>query len=76
MAHAERVALVAGSHNEAYMRLLTELMTERSLTPADARFAFSQLLGMSDHLTYNLAHAGYHASNYVPYGPVRAVPPY
>jgi proline dehydrogenase len=74
--HAVQVGLVAGSHNEASVRLLAEQMLARGLPADDRRFEFSQLLGMSDNLTYNLADAGFHASKYVPYGPVRAVLPY
>ena len=37
---------------------------------------FAQLYGMSDHITCNLAQAGFNASKYVPYGPVRDVVPY
>ena len=37
---------------------------------------FSQLLGMSDHITYNLAADGYNAAKYVPYGPIKEVLPY
>lgn len=37
---------------------------------------FSQLLGMSDHISYNLANAGYRVAKYVPYGPVKEVLPY
>lgn len=74
--HIERAAVVAGSHNEASLRLLTELMQDSGLAATDDRCEFAQLLGMSDHLTYNLAHAGFRASKYVPYGPVRAVLPY
>ena len=31
---------------------------------------------MSDHISYNLAQAGFNVSKYVPYGPVRDVVPY
>ena len=31
---------------------------------------------MSDHISYNLANAGYCVAKYVPYGPVKAVLPY
>jgi proline dehydrogenase len=42
----------------------------------DNRVYFSQLLGMSDHISYNLAQAGYNVAKYVPYGPVKDVLPY
>jgi len=31
---------------------------------------------MSDHISYNLAAAGYNVAKYVPYGPVKEVLPY
>ena len=31
---------------------------------------------MSDHISYNLANAGYNVTKYIPYGPVRLVIPY
>lgn len=72
----DRVALFAGSHNEDSNRLLARLVDKKGLKRDDPRVEFSQLLGMSDHLTYNLADAGYKVSKYLPYGPIRAVFPY
>jgi len=46
------------------------------LNPNDSRVWFAQLLGMSDHISFNLAKAGYNVAKYVPYGPVHAVMPY
>ena len=37
---------------------------------------FSQLLGMSDHISFNLSNLGYNVAKYVPYGPVKEVIPY
>ncbi|MFN5224006.1 MAG: proline dehydrogenase family protein, partial [Bacteroidota bacterium] len=37
---------------------------------------FSQLLGMSDHLSGNLSNSGFLVAKYVPYGPVKSVLPY
>jgi proline dehydrogenase len=37
---------------------------------------FSQLYGMSDHITFNLADLGYNVTKYLPYGPVKSTLPY
>ena len=74
--HIDRISLCAGTHNEASSLLLTELMQQAGLAPGDERVWFAQLYGMSDNLSYNLAHAGYRTAKYVPYGPVEAVMPY
>ena len=76
VAHVERISFCAGTHNEASSLLLTELMQRAGLAAADPRVWFAQLYGMSDNLTYNLAHAGYNTAKYLPYGPVAAVMPY
>lgn len=74
--HVERISICAGTHNEDSSRLLTELMQQHDLAPNDPRIWFAQLYGMSDNLSYNLAHADYNTAKYVPYGPVDAVMPY
>ncbi|MEK0421922.1 MAG: hypothetical protein RLZZ161_1773 [Bacteroidota bacterium] len=74
--HIEKVSICAGTHNENSSRYLMDLMHEKQLEPSDQRVWFSQLLGMSDHISYNLSHAGYNVCKYVPYGPVKAVIPY
>ncbi|WP_192821574.1 proline dehydrogenase family protein [Rufibacter sp. LB8] len=76
VAHVDRIAICAGTHNEQSCYLLMDLMAQRGLAPSDERIYFAQLLGMSDNLSYNLAHAGYKVAKYVPYGPVEAVMPY
>lgn len=76
MEHLDRMALVAGTHNEDSTLLLARLMNERGIAPTDERIWFAQLLGMSDNISFNMAAAGYNVAKYVPYGPVRKVLPY
>ena len=51
-------------------------MEKHGIDRHDKRIFAAQLLGMSDHITYNLAHNGYNVAKYVPYGPVKEVMPY
>lgn len=74
--HIDRIALCAGTHNEKSSAKLTQLLADKGIDKNDSRVYFSQLLGMSDHISYNLAHANYNVSKYVPYGPVKEVMPY
>ena len=74
--HHAHFALCAGSHNEESSMLLTQLMAEKNLENSNEKFFFAQLLGMSDHISYNLANAGYNVAKYVPFGPVKEVLPY
>lgn len=72
----DKMAICAGSHNEKSSMKLVELMKEKNIESSNKHIYFSQLLGMSDHISYNLANAGYNVAKYVPYGPVREVLPY
>ena len=74
--HIDKVSICAGTHNEKSSTYLVQLMEESQIMPKDERVWFSQLLGMSDHISFNLSHAGYNVCKYVPYGPVKAVIPY
>ncbi len=76
MERIEDVAICAGTHNEASSLLLTELMQSKGLATDHPHVWFSQLYGMSDHISFNLAKAGYNVCKYVPYGPLTAVLPY
>ncbi len=70
------IRLIAGTHNEDSSRKLMELMQEAHLSENDSRIFYSQLYGMSDNISFNLAHAGFNVVKYVPYGPVKLVMPY
>lgn len=74
--HINEIAICAGTHNEKSSLHLVELMKKFKVPANDNRVYFSQLLGMSDHISYNLAQAGYNVAKYVPYGPVKDVLPY
>jgi proline dehydrogenase len=51
-------------------------MEQHGINNSSAKVYFSQLYGMSDHITYNLASRGYNVVKYLPYGPVKSVLPY
>ncbi|HHZ94872.1 MAG TPA: proline dehydrogenase, partial [Flavobacteriales bacterium] len=72
----DKVHLFAGSHNEISNLSLCEMMSDRGIENNDPRITFSQLLGMSDPITFNLAAHGYNVAKYVPYGPIREAMPY
>lgn len=70
------VSFCAGTHNEKSSIMLTDLMKQHDIPVNDDRIYFAQLLGMSDHISFNLAFNKYNVAKYVPYGPVREVIPY
>lgn len=74
--HVHQIGLFSGSHNEASNYKLTLVMEELGLQKNDHRIYFGQLYGMSDHISFNLANAGYNVIKYVPYGPLKATIPY
>ncbi len=76
MDHIDRISICAGTHNEKSSLLLVELMYLKNLPHNHPHIWFSQLYGMSDHISFNLAKEGYNVSKYVPYGPVASVLPY
>jgi proline dehydrogenase len=76
ISHIDRISICAGTHNEDSSFILSELMSQYNIAANDERIYFSQLLGMSDHISFNLAKSGYRVAKYVPYGPIEAVLPY
>lgn len=72
----DHVALVVASHNEYSNLLTTHLLQKRSLAYNHPHVHFSQLYGMSDNITFNLAKAGCCVSKYLPFGPIGDVIPY
>ena len=76
MDHLDVVSIFNGTHNEFSSMYLAELMIEREIDLSDNRVWFSQLYGMSEHISFNLSAAGFNVAKYVPYGPVHFVLPY
>jgi len=74
--HIDKMGLCAGTHNEKSSLVLVDLMAKNNISSSDKRIYFSQLLGMSDHISYNLSQNNYNVAKYVPYGPVKEVLPY
>jgi len=74
--HIDRISVVVASHNEYSNMYTTELMAKKGLPNHHPHVHLSQLYGMSDNITFNLAKAGYSVSKYLPFGPLQDVIPY
>lgn len=74
--HFEEMASCNASHNAESNMLQAKLIEAAGIPRNHPHLNFSQLYGMSDNITFNLAEAGYNVAKYVPYGPVREVVPY
>ena len=68
--------LFIGSHNEESIIKATKLMNKHKYKNNHPFIWFSQLYGMADHISFNLALEGYQVVKYVPFGPVKEVIPY
>ena len=74
--HKETISLILASHNEQSNLITAQKMTELGLPNNDGRVHFSQLFGMSDHISFNMALENYNVSKYLPFGPIQEVIPY
>lgn len=70
------VSVIVASHNENSNLLATHLMQKHGLANDHPHIHFSQLYGMSDQITFNLAKENYNVSKYLPFGPIKDVIPY
>ncbi len=71
-----KLALFVGTHNENSCMEAVKYMQAMKIPPSSPYVYFSQLYGMGDNISFNLADAGYQVSKYLPYGPVKDVIPY
>lgn len=74
--HIDRIGTIVATHNEYSNLLATQLLEQKNLPLNHAHVHFSQLYGMSDNITFNLARAGCNVSKYLPFGPIKDVIPY
>ncbi len=76
MQHLSNISLFVGTHNEQSCIKAAAMMEDMGIEHGSNRVYFSQLFGMSDNISFNLAKEGYQVSKYLPYGPVKDVVPY
>lgn len=76
LTNLDDISLFIGTHNEMSNYLALQIMEDKNIDINDSRVWFSQLYGMSDHISLNLAKKGYNTAKLVPFGPVREVVPY
>lgn len=74
--HYEKMASCCATHNAESSLYQADLIVQRNITRKHPHLMFSQLKGMSDNITFNLANAGFNVAKYVPYGSVKEVIPY
>jgi len=64
------------SHNDETTLLAINYIEKHKITNHSSKVTFSQLYGMSDHITVNLAAKGYNTVKYLPYSEVKKALPY
>lgn len=64
------------SQSETSNLLAIQHIEKKKLERNSGNILFSQLYGMGDNITFNLAKLGFTATKYLPYGPVKDVIPY
>ena len=74
--HLDKIATIIASHNEYSNLYAVELLNKKGISNKDPHIHFSQLYGMSDNITFNLAKESWPVSKYLPFGPIRDVIPY
>ena len=74
--HLDHISLIVASHNEYSNLVTTQLLDKKGLPHNHPHVHFSQLYGMSDNITFNLAKSNCSVSKYLPFGPINDVIPY
>ncbi|MFL2629783.1 MAG: proline dehydrogenase family protein [Flavobacteriaceae bacterium] len=68
-------SIFLATHNEKSIYNVIKFMNKNNISKKSEIY-FSQLYGMGDNITFNLAHLNYKVVKYLPYGPIRDVIPY
>ena len=76
ISNIDEISCIIATHNEESNRLGFDLLKGKGLPANHPHVHFSQLFGMSDHITFNLAKEGCNVSKYLPFGPLNDVIPY
>lgn len=70
------ISTIIASHNEESNLKAFDLMVQKNIPHNHQHIHFSQLYGMRDNITFNLAKEGCNVSKYLPFGPINDVIPY
>ena len=76
ISHVNKICMILASHNELSNLRCVAFLKQNNIPFNHKHVHFSQLYGMSDNITFNLAHAGLNVSKYLPFGPIKDVVPY
>src|SRR5947209_7447236 len=72
----KQTGVIVATHNEYSNMYAVQLLNEQNIPLDHEHIHFSQLYGMSDNISFNLARAGCNVSKYLPFGPIKDVIPY
>lgn len=76
LSNHQHVVTCIASHNYMSTQLAIDCIKKFEITDVHRKIKFSQLYGMCDSITFNLASCGYSVSKYLPYGEVKKAIPY
>ena len=76
ISNLDKFNLFCGTHNEESIYKIINMINQMGMERSSDKIWFGQLLGMSDHITFNLANENYNVVKYLPYGPIKEVIPY
>ena len=72
----KKIAVIIATHNEESNMYGVQAALRQNIPLNHPNIHFSQLYGMSDNITFNLAKANCSVSKYLPFGPIKDVIPY